>query len=320
MTEALNLPLARSAVNRDYLSRSKADLFAELAKHPTAKYLPMFDGRVLLNGPADHPTPELKLFDSAELPEPIYSVYLGSSEGAHHLEDGTPIVLNVYEKEQADLIQSNPEAWLVLRRTGGGLEAFDAGIYVQALALFNWHSTHRFCTKCGSATEITEAGWVRKCPQDNHETYPRTDPAIIVSVVDDQDRILLGSQGVWEENRWSVLAGFVEPGESLNAAVVREIYEEAGVRVVDPVYLASQSWPFPYSLMLGFTAKVDPRYSKNELVPDGAEIEKLKWFSREELLTEAKNLLLPGRLTISRALIEHWLGENVISASELNSK
>jgi NAD+ diphosphatase len=320
MTEALDLPLARSAVNRDYLSRSKADLFEELIKNPKTKYLPLFDGKVLLNGPEDHPSPELRLFAAAELPTALYSVYLGAAEGARHLEDGTPIVLNVYEAAQAEAIQQNPEAWVVLRKTGAGLSAFDAGIYAQALALFNWHKSHGFCPKCGVATEITEAGWVRKCLVDAHEVYPRTDPAIIVSVIDDQDRILLGSQGVWEENRWSVLAGFVEPGESLNAAVVREIYEEAGVKVVEPVYLASQSWPFPYSLMLGFTAKVDPDHSANELVPDGAEIEKLKWFSREEILAEAENILLPGRLTISRALIENWLGQKIISATELNTK
>lgn len=320
MTEALDLPLARSAVNRDYLSRTKADLFEELAKNASTKYLPIFDGKVLLNGPADHPTPELKLFSPAELPAPLYSVYLGAVEGAHHLEDGSAIVLNVYEKDQAEIIQSNSDAWQVLRRTGGGLSPFDAGIYVQSLALFNWHTTHGFCPKCGATTEITKAGWVRMCPNDAHEIYPRTDPAIIVSVIDQQDRILLGSQGVWEDNRWSVLAGFVEPGESLNAAVVREIYEEAGVKVIDPVYLASQSWPFPYSLMLGFTAKVDPKHAKNELVPDGEEIEKLRWFSKAEILAEAKDLLLPGRMTISRALIENWLGETIISATELNTK
>jgi NAD+ diphosphatase len=320
MTEALDLPLARSAVNRDYLSRTKANLFEELAENPATRYLALFDGKVLLNGPIDHPVPELKLFAPAELPAPLYSVYLGAAEGAHHLEDGTAIVLNVYEKDQADLIHSNPDAWLVLRRTGGGLSAFDAGIYAQALALFNWHTTHVFCPKCGAETEITQSGWVRLCPSDANEIYPRTDPAIIVSVIDDQDRILLGSQGVWEENRWSVLAGFVEPGESLSAAVVREIFEEAGVKVIDPVYLASQSWPFPYSLMLGFTAKVDPNHAQNALVPDGEEIEKLRWFSRAEILAEAKDLLLPGRMTISRALIENWLGQKIESATELNSK
>lgn len=320
MTEAIHLPLARSAVNRDYLSRYKEDLFKELAANSETRYLALFDGKVLLTGPADHPNPVLRLSNAEELPAPFYSAYLGASEGAVGMNDGTPIVLNVYLEEQAQLIESNLENWHVLRRTGAGLSAFDSGIYAQALALFNWHTSHGYCPKCGSATEITQSGWVRRCSADGHEIYPRTDPAIIVSVIDDQDRILLGSQGVWEENRWSILAGFVEPGESLNAAVIRETFEEAGVKVIDPLYLASQSWPFPYSLMLGFTAKLDPEHSQNALVPDGLEIEKLRWFSREELLAEAEQLLLPGRLSIARALIEHWLGEKIISATELGAK
>jgi len=319
MTEAIHLPLARSAVNRDYLSRYRAEIFQELAANTETRYLAIFEGKVLLLGPADHPSPVLRLSSAKDLPAPIYSAYLGAAEGAEGINDGTPIVMNVYEAEQALLLESNLDNWHVLRRTGAGLSAFDSGIYAQALALFNWHASHGFCPKCGSATEITQAGWVRRCSADGHEIYPRTDPAIIVSVIDDQDRILLGSQGVWEENRWSILAGFVEPGESLNAAVLREIFEEAGVKVIDPVYLASQSWPFPYSLMLGFTAKVDPQHAHNAPVPDGDEIEKLRWFSREELIAEAKELLLPGRLSIARALIEHWLGEKIISATELSA-
>ena len=154
---------------------------------------------------------------------------------------------------------------------------------------------------------MERAGWVRRCESDNLELFPRTDPAIIVGVVDEHDRILLGSQGVWEENRFSILAGFVEPGESLEAAVVREMQEEAGILVSNPEYLGSQAWPFPYSLMLGYTA----RYVGGTVTPDGEEIVKLRWFSREELKAEANVLLLPGRLSIARAIIEHWLGEEL---------
>jgi NAD+ diphosphatase len=114
------------------------------------------------------------------------------------------------------------------------------------------------------------------------------------------------------------LAGFVEAAESLEAAVVREMLEESGLLVTDPVYLASQAWPYPYSLMLGFTAKVDPSNSPESIRPDGVEISKLRWFSREELKAEAKDILLPSRISIARALIEHWLGEEVTSATELN--
>jgi NAD+ diphosphatase len=316
MNEVLSLPLARSAVDRDYLSRSNPDLFIQLAAQSTTRVIPIFDGKVLLNGSANDPKPELRLFSPQELPTFEYRAYLGKTIGAQELPDDSAIILHVLDQATANDIEPNTDNWHVLRRTGAGLSDFGAGVYAQGLALYNWNLTHGYCPKCGTATEVGHAGWVRTCPLDAHEVYPRTDPAIIVSVIDDEDRILLGSQGVWEENRWSILAGFVEPGESLTAAVIREIYEEAGVRVVEPTYLASQAWPFPYSLMLGFTAKVDPRHAKSDLVPDGDEIEKLRWFSRDDIAREAKNLLLPGRMTISRVMIEHWYGDTIISATE----
>ena len=316
MHEALDLPLARSAVDRDYLSRSIPNLFENLEKLANTRILPVYNGRVLLSGDADDPKPELRLFRPGEITGYEYLSYLGKTAGASELPDGSAIVLAVLDEKSASAIEPNVENWHVLRRTGAGLSDLGAGIYAQALALYNWNRTHAFCPKCGAATELTQAGWVRICPTDANEIYPRTDPAIIVNVIDSQDRILLGSQGVWEENRWSILAGFVEAGESLTAAVIREVYEEAGVRVVEPKYLASQAWPFPYSLMLGFTAKVDPKFAGTTLVPDGEEIEKLRWFSREDIEREAKDLLLPGRMTISRAMIEHWYGGTIISATE----
>ena len=137
---------------------------------------------------------------------------------------------------------------------------------------------------------------------------------LLRSLADSPVAGLLGSQGVWEENRWSVLAGFVEPGESLNAAVVREMREEAGIEVSNATYLGSQSWPFPYSLMLGFAAQAHGSAVK----PDGVEIEKLRWFSREELAAEAHHILLPTRLSIARAIIERWFGTEIVSATELS--
>jgi NAD+ diphosphatase len=154
---------------------------------------------------------------------------------------------------------------------------------------------------------------------DGTEIFPRTDPAVIVAVTDSDDRILLGSQGVWEQNRWSILAGFVEPGESLEAAVRREMFEEAGVVVGEPEYLGSQAWPFPYSLMLGFTARLATEFAAEHIEADGLEIEKLRWFTRAELIAEAPHLLLPARVSIARAIIERWLGESIDSATELGA-
>ena len=132
-----------------------------------------------------------------------------------------------------------------------------------------------------------------------------------MGVTDDADRLLLGSNAMWESNRYSLLAGFVEPGESLEAAVQREIHEESGIHVAEPVYLGSQPWPFPASLMLGFTAKVAPG-TGTDTTPDGTEILDLRWFSRDELVAALGEIRLPGRTSIARAIIEEWLGRPIL--------
>ena len=316
MSEPIYLPLARSAMDRDYISRKLDDLYGKLDADSNTRVLPIYDGKVLLVGSPTETKPELRLFESTQIPTETYVAYLGKALAGFELAQGSAVILAVIDDELAAALEPNPDNWHVLRRTGAGLSDLGVGLYSQALALANWHENHQHCPKCGAATEITNAGWVRSCPVDEMELYPRTDPAIIVSVIDHQDRILLGSQGIWEDNRWSILAGFVEPGESLEAAVVREMFEESGLSVVNPVYVGSQAWPFPYSLMVGFTAKLAPQAS-GELIPDGEEIEKLRWFSREDIAREASSLLLPSRATISRAIIEHWYGGEIISASEL---
>ena len=150
---------------------------------------------------------------------------------------------------------------------------------VHAVALENWQRLHRFCSRCGERTVIAAAGHIRRCPACGAEHYPRTDPAVIMLVTDDQDRALLGRQVHWPEGRFSTLAGFVEPGESIEQSVVREVAEEAGVTVGEVEYVASQPWPFPSSLMLGFMA----RATSSEIHVDGEEIHEARWFSREDL-------------------------------------
>ena len=296
---ALNLPLARHEVDRDYLARTRPELFDELWTDSNTRILAMFEGAVLLEGNG------LKLLSVETVPSANYRVYLGRDSVG-------PIVLAVLNENSAKQLEPSAEAWHNLRKTGAGLNDRDAGLFTQALAIANWHATHLHCPRCGTPTLVESGGWVRRCFKDDSEHYPRTDPAVIVAIIDDEERILLGSQGAWEDNRWSILAGFVEPGESLEAAVVREMFEEAGVVVDEPQYLGSQSWPFPYSLMAGFAA----RAKTIDLRPDGDEIEKLRWFSREELAAEAPNLLLPNRISISRAMIELWFGGEIISATE----
>lgn len=293
----LNLPLAHTALDRDYLAREQPELFSQLWHAGHALVLVMQDDKVLMNS-----STELKLLPFNSVPLSSALAYLGKD-----LETGIPIVLAKPNDSECFELEPRPENWHGLRRSGIGLTPRDAAIFTQGLALSNWHATHTYCPRCGTRTILERAGWVRRCESDNLEQFPRTDPAIIVGVVDENDRLLLGSQGIWEENRFSILAGFVEPGESLEAAVVREMQEEAGILVANPEYLGSQAWPFPYSLMLGYTA----RYVGGTVTPDGEEIVKLRWFTREELKAEAHTLLLPGRLSIARAIIENWLGEEL---------
>jgi NAD+ diphosphatase len=304
-------PLARQALDRDYLSRDINDLFTGLKSRANSLAMLMCEGKVLLANAAGA---ALDLKPLSEVPEGAFLAYLGKTD--HDLTTvakGSAICLAVITKQQADLIEPDSSRWVSLRASGAGLSDLDAGIFTQGLALNNWHQTHSYCPRCGGETSVEKAGWVRRCKKDDIELFPRTDPAVIVSIIDESDRILLGSQGVWEQNRWSVLAGFVEPGESLESAVIREMKEESGLEVSKPEYIYSQSWPYPYSLMLGFTAKAR---SSQQLTPDGEEIVRLRWFSRQEITDEAKELLLPGRASISRAMIELWYGKEIFSASE----
>jgi NAD+ diphosphatase len=199
-----------------------------------------------------------------------------------------------------------------LREVGSLLDDRDAGLLVLAVGLANWHSTHTHCPRCGTPTVVASAGFTRVCPADESEHYPRTDPAIIVLVTDSSgDRCLLGSSARWAGRRFSTLAGFVEPGESAEAAVVREVGEESGVVVGEVDYLGSQPWPFPSSLMLGFTA----RALAADAVPvaDGVELLETRWFTRAEIDEGIADgsLGLPPPVSIARRLIEHWYGSEL---------
>jgi NAD+ diphosphatase len=143
----------------------------------------------------------------------------------------------------------------------------------------------------------------------NQQIFPRTDAAVIVLVTDDDDRILLGNNAMWESNRYSLLAGYVDPGESFEAAVEREVFEESGLRIDRAQYVGSQPWPFPASLMVGFVARVRSDSEASNLQPDGEEILSLRWFSRDELRGSLDDIILPGRTSIARSLIEQWFGE-----------
>jgi NAD+ diphosphatase len=296
------LPLSRFEVDRDYLARERDGLFDELWADPATRILPIFQGTALLASES-----ALALLPVGAVPDADVRVYLGRTTTSTESEPaGTPVVAALLT-DAGHLAEAD---WANLRQLGTRLSDRDAGLLTEALGITNWHLSHGFSPRTGGATVIEKSGWVRRDPVTNTEVFPRTDAAIIVGVTDAEDRILLGSNALWESNRFSLLAGFVEPGESLEAAVIREVFEESGIRVTDPVYLGSQPWPFPASLMLGFTATVD-RAVESVLTPDGAEILELRWFSRDELRTARRDIKLPGPTSIAHAIIEEWLGEPI---------
>jgi NAD+ diphosphatase len=193
--------------------------------------------------------------------------------------------------------------WRGLRELGADLPDLDAGLLVAAVGLAGWHARHPRCPRCGNPTQLAQAGWTRHCPVDGSEHFPRTDPAVIMLVHDGGDRCILGRQPSWPVGRYSILAGFVEPGESLEAAVAREVAEEVGVVVTDIRYLGSQPWPFPASLMVGFTARLagDPTIRLAD-----AELAEARWFSREEV-REHMRVRLPPTVSIAHRIITDWV-------------
>ncbi|MEA2443093.1 MAG: diphosphatase [Thermoleophilales bacterium] len=217
-----------------------------------------------------------------------------------------PVFLGVAPSGDARFAVAADEGGVGLRDAAARLSPADAGLVAYATAIVNWHRTHRYCARCGTATVMGEAGHVRRCPNCGAVHHPRTDPVVIM-LVHDGDRVLLGRQARWPAGRYSTLAGFVEPGESLEEAVAREVAEEAGVEIGPPRYRSSQPWPFPASLMLGFHAA----YAGGTARACDAELEDVRWFDRAEIAAMARGegggLHLPPPEAIARRLIDEWL-------------
>jgi NAD+ diphosphatase len=199
-----------------------------------------------------------------------------------------------------------------LREAGPLLSDRDAGLMTHAVALSNWHETFTHCPRCGSPTNPITSGHARKCPVDGSEHFPRVDPAMIVLVTDPADRCLLARNAQWPERRVSILAGFVEAGESAEQAVTREVHEETSVVVGAVRYLGSQPWPMPQSLMLGFRAEA----TGVDIQVDANEIAEARWYSRDDLrkAVASGELLLPPPISIAHRIIESWYGEDLPGA------
>ncbi|MER3547148.1 MAG: NAD(+) diphosphatase [Rhodanobacteraceae bacterium] len=278
------LELERAAERRDdaqWLSAQRASPNARFVVFDTEGRAPVRDDRLLL-------------LDAATAPGDTPASFLGLQH------DGAPVFLLHCESSRAP-----PDAeWISLREVGTRLPAHDAGLLAYARGLANWQEATRFCSHCGGELRLIGAGHRAACTRCKRLHFPRTDPAIIV-IVEHEDACLLGRQALWRLRQYSTLAGFVEPGESLEDAVRREVREEAGIEVIDCDYHSSQPWPFPASLMLGFTARASSRAIH---LADG-ELEDARWFTAQQIVESVHSgeLRLSSPLSISYRLIEHWL-------------
>lgn len=298
-----NLSLARPGLPRAADRRLDQQLLAELLAEPSTRVVELRGDRVEVTAGDGALGPVLALRPPRPSDPAGRAVFLGVDG------DGTAY-LGVWSEAEGE---GDAPAWRTLRQVGADLGDRDATLFTTTLALANWHRTHTHCPRCGAATHPVQAGWLRRCERDGSEHYPRTDVAVIMSVIDDDDRILLARGAQWPEGRFSVLAGFLEPGESLAAAVAREVHEEVGVEVRDVEYLGDQPWPFPTSIMVGFTA----RTSTTQLRLQDAEIAEARWFTRDEYRRLLSNggVGASSRLSIARRIIERWLGADLDTAA-----
>jgi len=252
----------------------------------------------------------LRFLTAAEVEELIASkIFTTGDKYFLGIDSATEVAYFAWDCDEVGLAagESSSEGMASLRELGATLDEFHLGISMHAIALSNWHRSHPHCSQCGAETTSTLGGSVRVCVKDQSQHHPRTDSAVIVLVKDKDDRILLGHQPIWPDGRFSTFAGFLEPGETFEQCVEREVFEESGVKVNEIKYLGSQPWPFPASIMIAFSAVVDdPSTAK----ADGVEITEVRWFSRDELKSSVADgsLLLPPTISVARKMIAMWFG------------
>ncbi len=284
--------LSRAAHDRGHLARALADP----AQGRPVRVLTVDERR------------SVPVQEGASGPELVYDERPGMPAGGIYLGEADGVVYAAVRGERSLTVNGRPvDQWAGLRELGAALGDLDAGLLAQAVGIIEWHERNRFSPLSGAATTIERSGWVQRDPATGAEVFPRTDPAVIMLVHDGGDRCVLGRQAVWPPGRFSILAGFVEPGESAEGAVAREVAEEVGIRVTDVRYVASQPWPFPQSLMLGFVA----RALDEELQIDNDEIEEARWFTRDELRSGAGPQALPPAVSIARHIIDRWVTEDL---------
>jgi len=295
------LALARGTVDRSAEHRTDPEWLEARWAEPGTRVLVVDDGQALARlGDADA---ELVLLPVSQAPDgPRYLLGV-DDDGRAYFGVSAPLPA----ADDAAVGQAKPVG---LRQVGALLGDRDAGLLTHAVALGNWHATHTHCPRCGALTNLVTGGHSRICPVDLSEHFPRTDPAMITLVTDARDRALLARNRAWPERRVSILAGFVEPGESAEQAVEREVAEETGIIVHEIRYLGSQPWPMPASLMLGFWARAN---GVQPIRVDEEEIAEAHWFSRDELRASmaSSEIRLPPPVSIAYRIIESWYGDEL---------
>jgi len=296
---AAPIPFCGSPLDREALRRRERGWVEGRREDPASRYLPVWRGQPLLKrDPDELAWAKREFFEDLEVPEPVL---LGTADGVAHFA----VDVSAAEKPEESFGIADVASFEDLRAAVSKLPAGDAAIAAQARTLVDWHARHPHCAVCGGTTRSVQGGIHRVCFECQAEHYPRTDPVGIALVVRG-DRCLLGRGVGWPEGFYSALAGFVEPGESLEEAVRREVMEEAGVRVGDVSYLFSQPWPFPSSLMLGCIGEG----LSEELTVDAAELEDVRWFGRDALRAALEgrrsDFSLPPTFAIAGHLIRAW--------------
>jgi NAD+ diphosphatase len=294
MTERASAPIALSSFPHDRIGHRRSDeaWLEEVWSDETTRVLVVAGTRVEVTDGAISWVPPSLAPDGTK-------VLLGE-------RDGTVSFAVIIDGRAAG------EAWVPLRGLVMAVDEQQAALVVHAIGIAEWIWATKHCIRCGGLYEVVQLGHVLRCTDCGREEFPRTDPAVIMVVTDGEvpeDRCLLGRHPAWPPGRYSTLAGFVEPGESIEQAVRREVLEESGIEVGEVEYFGSQPWPLPRSLMIGCLAKA----TSVDIEVDGEEIEDARWFTREQMKAEAEagTLALPGGISISRSLIEHWYGETL---------
>lgn len=295
---------ACGSIDRAAHRRKDSDWLASARAAPDTRVVPVWRARTLVIGPEEAPRMAVLPPDGGWGDE---AVLLGLRDGAAVFAVDLSALEAPEEHPAVASCVADGGRFVDLRLVGPLMDHHDGSLCAYARGLTHWNTRHRFCGVCGAPTAGTDAGHVRKCSNPECATphFPRTDPAVIMLVHDGGDRCLLGRQAVWPAGMHSTLAGFVEPGECLEEAVAREVFEEVGVRIADVRYHSSQPWPFPSSLMLGFTA----RALSAEVNVATDELESARWVTRDFLrdLEPGDAFRMPRLDSIARRLIDDWI-------------